>query len=101
VHPDIARFRANTIPDHAASGRAAQSGGTGFPVIGPISHPPSAQPGRRLVAKPFTRKGSVQIAEIANGLIDPISGQARRHQHAVARLLGRDRRRAVCRLFET
>jgi hypothetical protein len=72
VHPDIARFRANTIPDHAASGRAAQSGGTGFPVIGPISYPPSAQPGRRLVAKPFTRKGSVQIAEIANGLIDPI-----------------------------
>lgn len=24
------------------------------------------------VAKPFTRKGSVQIAEVANGLIDPI-----------------------------
>ena len=24
------------------------------------------------MAKPFTRKGSVQIAEIANGLIDPI-----------------------------
>ncbi|VVT20950.1 conserved hypothetical protein [Hoeflea sp. EC-HK425] len=73
MHPEIVRFRANTIPDHAASGRAAQSAITGFPVIGPVPHPPIARTREnRLLAKPFTRKGSIQIAEIANGLIDPI-----------------------------
>jgi hypothetical protein len=85
------------------SGRAAQSAGTGCPAMASV---------RSRIRQPvatgeyFTEwqnrsaaRAVVQIAEIANGLIDPILARRAGINTLLLGILGRDRRRAVCRLF--
>jgi hypothetical protein len=73
MQPDIERIRTNAMPDHVPPDGRGAIGHQGLSRDGTVSdRQPAGQGELRLVAKPFTRKGSVQIAEVANGLIDPI-----------------------------